>query len=132
LHPIRKLGHATVGVPLGVIERTELSLLNASVLETYFSVPSDNSIRVIEILANMVVPKIPLWVPSRTRDTNVAKFMAYVNQKHNINLQTYEQLHKWSVDDKTSSYFWKDAYVWLELSPKGTEDVGRVLNSQVS
>ncbi|KAH7385687.1 acetoacetyl-synthase [Pyrenochaeta sp. MPI-SDFR-AT-0127] len=73
---------------------------------------------------------MPLWKPSNISDTNIFKFMKYVNQKRNTDLQTYEQLHEWSVGEKTSKNFWKDAYTWLELATKDGKDSSIVLSSQ--
>lgn len=80
----------------------------------------------------MSAAKVPLWVPQRINDTNIAKFLAYINQKHNSKLQTYEEIHEWSVNEKTTLDFWRDAYIWLELCPGGMGNVGRVLDTEVS
>ncbi|KAI8937416.1 hypothetical protein NX059_005141 [Plenodomus lindquistii] len=81
-------------------------------------------------MAEMSTNKTPVWKPYSTEDTNVAKFMDHVNWKHNIKLQSYEELYKWSVDEKTSWDFWKDAYTWLELSPVQMKEGDRVVDAQ--
>ncbi|KAF1813353.1 acetoacetyl-CoA synthetase-like protein [Eremomyces bilateralis CBS 781.70] len=39
----------------------------------------------------------PIWVPSNTRHTGIHTFRLYVNRTYSLNLQTYDDLHKWSV-----------------------------------
>lgn len=80
----------------------------------------------------MATIKTPVWKPHSIEDTNVAKFIDHINRKHNINLQTYEELHEWSVGEKTSWDFWKNAYEWLQLSPIPMKDSDRVVDAQVS
>ena len=48
----------------------------------------------------------PLWTPSedRIRETNLTKFLAFVNQKYGLTVKSYPELHRWSVD-KVSD-FW--------------------------
>jgi len=52
----------------------------------------------------------PLWIPSedRIREANLTKFLALVNQKHELKIKSYPDLHRWSVD-KVSD-FW--SAVW--------------------
>ncbi|KAF2020077.1 acetoacetyl-synthase [Aaosphaeria arxii CBS 175.79] len=76
--------------------------------------------------------KTPLWKPRDVKDTNISKFFDFINEKHNMKFQTYEELHKWSVDGKSSWDFWRLAYNWLELAPRGIEDSGRVVDSKVT
>ncbi|KAH8896919.1 acetoacetyl-synthase [Thozetella sp. PMI_491] len=76
--------------------------------------------------------KKPVWEPLDTGATKPGQFMKYVNRKHNIDLQTYEDLYQWSVGDTTSRDFWRDAYSWLELAPPGSGDVGNILNNESS
>ncbi|VUC30742.1 unnamed protein product, partial [Clonostachys rosea] len=64
--------------------------------------------------------KTPLWRPRALHETNTVKFINYVNRRHHLQLQTYEDLHQWSVDSETFEEFWTDAYEWLHLSPSNT------------
>ncbi|MBI5653473.1 MAG: acetoacetate--CoA ligase [Chloroflexi bacterium] len=54
--------------------------------------------------------KRPLWTPSeeRKRDANISRFIARVNQQHNLNIASYAELHRWSVEHITD--FW--AALW--------------------
>ena len=42
----------------------------------------------------------PLWTPSqqRVKESNVTAFIAFVNKRYGLQLESYQQLHKWSVD----------------------------------
>lgn len=48
----------------------------------------------------------PLWQPSKDRiqNTNLMRFMNFVNQRHGQNLTNYPTLHRWSVE--TPEGFW--------------------------
>lgn len=72
-----------------------------------------------------------LWQAAETQETNVAKFIAYVNKKRNLQLNSYHELHGWSVDASTMSDFWADAYTFLNLAPLHHSSVGRVLDQEV-
>ncbi|KAJ5060426.1 acetoacetyl-synthase [Bipolaris maydis] len=70
------------------------------------------------------------WVPQDIGETNVAKFLSYVNKKHSLNLKTYGELHQWSVDPLTLQDFWRDAYIFLKLAPEGSDTVGPMMDSR--
>ena len=42
-----------------------------------------------------------LWKPSeeRIKQSNMYRFMQYINQKYGKNLMDYPQLHQWSVEN---------------------------------
>src|SRR2546428_5872471 len=48
----------------------------------------------------------PLWTPSDDiiREANLTNFLAFVNQEYRLNIKSYPELHRWSVD-KVSD-FW--------------------------
>ena len=52
----------------------------------------------------------PLWQPSaeRINDSNMQQFMLQMNTKHQLNMQSYADLHAWSVDDIAT--FWDE--IW--------------------
>ena len=52
----------------------------------------------------------PLWIPSddRIRDANLTKFLALVNEKYQLKIKSYPELHEWSVDQVSD--FWST--VW--------------------
>ncbi len=54
--------------------------------------------------------KSPLWTPSeeRIRDANLTRFIAEVNARHKLNLASYAELHRWSVENIAE--FW--AAMW--------------------
>lgn len=84
-------------------------------------------------MANTVVKqKSPLWEPQDIDRTNVAQFINHVNKKYSLQLKTYEDLHTWSVGTDSLQSFWKEVYLWLELSPPGASEVGRVFEEGVS
>ncbi|KAM6521754.1 hypothetical protein FALCPG4_011460 [Fusarium falciforme] len=70
--------------------------------------------------------KAPLWVPRDSHETNVAKFIEYVNEKHHLRVKTYHDLHRWSVESLED--FWRDAYIWLQLAGTRDSHVGPVLD----
>ncbi len=54
-----------------------------------------------EIISNPV-----LWSPSdeRVKSSQMYKFIKIINQKHNINIKNFTDLHTWSIENKIS--FW--------------------------
>jgi len=44
--------------------------------------------------------KTPLWVPSqdKIKNSNMGRFIEFVNKKYGKNIRTYDELHQWSVD----------------------------------
>lgn len=75
---------------------------------------------------------LSVWAPHDAPSTNVAKFMDHVNKRNGLQLQTYADLHAWSVGATTFQDFWQEAYSWLQLSPPGTKGPGMMLNVQVT
>ncbi|KAI9745063.1 MAG: hypothetical protein M1818_001341 [Claussenomyces sp. TS43310] len=76
------------------------------------------------------IEKKPLWEPADVSETNVAKFIAHVNKRHNLQLQTYHDLHRWSVAGDSLQDFWGDAYSFLELAPPNTQRIGSMLEDE--
>jgi len=52
----------------------------------------------------------PLWVPSKERvqNANITRFIAYVNERHSMNIDGFPALYQWSIDKRDE--FW--AAVW--------------------
>jgi len=52
----------------------------------------------------------PLWVPSKERvqNANITRFIAYVNERHSMNIDGVPALYQWSIDKRDE--FW--AAVW--------------------
>ncbi|KAJ0419718.1 acetoacetyl-CoA synthase [Aspergillus carlsbadensis] len=63
----------------------------------------------------MATTKSALWRPQSTQDTTIAKFITFVNERTVLNLKTYEDVHRWSIDPSTCCEFWGYAYTFLGL-----------------
>lgn len=52
-----------------------------------------------------------MWKPNADQSTNIGDFQSVVNQTFGLNLETYEELRKWSVNQHTDFWemFWKFA-----------------------
>jgi acetoacetyl-CoA synthetase len=77
-----------------------------------------------------VVQARPLWTPSeeRIREANLTKFLTLVNQKHELKIKSYPELHRWSVD-KVSD-FWSAVWDYTGIVSsrrfeKVVDDLGR-------
>ncbi len=57
----------------------------------------------------------PLWTPApeRVAQTNMMRFIAYVNQAHNLALKDYDSLYEWSISDIPA--FWEAVWTFAEL-----------------
>jgi len=60
-------------------------------------------------------PRQPLWIPTeeRKRAANVTRFIALVNRRHQLNIETYAQLHDWSVSNIPD--FWALMWEFAEI-----------------
>ncbi|MDC1066975.1 acetoacetate--CoA ligase [Alphaproteobacteria bacterium] len=60
-----------------------------------------------------------LWSPSeeRIKSSQMYKFMFYINKKYNLNIDSFSELHNWSIEDK--SKFWSS--VWDFFQVKGSK-----------
>ncbi len=70
-----------------------------------------------EIISNPV-----LWSPSdeRVKSSQMYKFIKIINQKHNINIKNFTDLHTWSIENKIS--FWSTIWDFFDvIGSKGTE-----------
>ncbi|RSM06728.1 hypothetical protein CEP52_005584 [Fusarium oligoseptatum] len=76
--------------------------------------------------------KTAVWKPNQLHETNIQKFIHHVNQKHGFKLETYHDLHRWSVDETTFQDFWTDAYAWLQLGPQDCSATGSMLTDKVA
>jgi acetoacetyl-CoA synthetase len=50
----------------------------------------------------------PLWKPTSPQSTRTAKFRDHVNAKFNLELESYEQLWRWSCDHRAD--FWSELW----------------------
>jgi acetoacetyl-CoA synthetase len=55
----------------------------------------------------------PLWVPSKdeVRDANLTKFISFINEKYASRVQSYSELHRWSVTNVTD--FWSALWEYV-------------------
>jgi acetoacetyl-CoA synthetase len=63
-----------------------------------------------------------LWSPSeeRIQSSQMYKFMFYINKKYNLNLDSFSELHNWSVENKSD--FWSSVWDFFKIiGSKGTE-----------
>ncbi|KAJ1896045.1 hypothetical protein LPJ66_004224 [Kickxella alabastrina] len=64
-----------------------------------------------------------LWMPKNPAQTNTHTFRRFVNAKRGLSLETYDELHAWSVDDIES--FWSD--VWEYTGTVSSKPYSQVL-----
>jgi acetoacetyl-CoA synthetase len=67
-----------------------------------------------------------LWEHPNPKSTPMYKFLELMNEKHGLNLQTYDELYKWSIDD--SATFWGE--VWDFTGMKASKRWDKVPNFQ--
>ena len=70
-----------------------------------------------EILSNPI-----LWLPSqeRIKSSQMYKFMFYINKKYDLNLDSFSELHNWSIENKSN--FWSSIWDFFKIiGSKGTE-----------
>ncbi|KAI7089081.1 acetoacetate-CoA ligase [Hortaea werneckii] len=62
--------------------------------------------------------KVPerLWRPCNTSETPMDRYRRHLNDKYIVDLQTTQDVHRWSVQHPQD--FWLDLYDYLELRPR--------------
>lgn len=57
----------------------------------------------------------PLWVPSeeRIKEANITRFINLVNRKYNLQIDSYDKLHRWSIEN--ISDFWAAMWEFGEI-----------------
>jgi acetoacetyl-CoA synthetase len=70
--------------------------------------------------------RTPLWTPSQSRkdQANMTRFMEKVNGRHHLNLQTYSELYKWSIENIQD--FW--ASLWDFADVKASKPYDQVID----
>ena len=70
--------------------------------------------------------KKPLWTPDEERkaQTNMTRFIAFVNEKHGLEIGSYSQLHDWSVESMAD--FW--AAMWEFGEIKASQSYSEVVD----
>lgn len=67
-----------------------------------------------------------LWSHVSPETTTMASFMKIINEKHEQNLKSYDDLHKWSVENV--SKFWAEVWDFTHMkASEPYEKVGLVL-----
>ena len=49
-----------------------------------------------------------LWMPPHSERTEMAKLTGFINDKYGTDIKSYEQLHRWSIENIPQ--FWEE--VW--------------------
>jgi len=64
----------------------------------------------------------PLWVPSEEHkeQANITRFIKFVNETHSLNINSYNQLYKWSVEKIQD--FWAAVWEFVEIKASSTYD----------
>ena len=59
--------------------------------------------------------KAPLWIPTEVRRqrANITRFMEMVRARHAVNIQSYTDLYRWSVENIPD--FWADVWDFVEI-----------------
>ncbi len=70
--------------------------------------------------------KTPLWIPSeeRKRQANISRFIEQVNDRFGLNLQSYHELHRWSVENIPA--FW--ATLWDFVGIRASQPYTQVVD----
>ncbi len=57
----------------------------------------------------------PLWTPSQASidAANMTRFIAQVNQRHDLSINDYDALYQWSIDQKET--FWSEVWDFCEI-----------------
>jgi acetoacetyl-CoA synthetase len=66
--------------------------------------------------------KAPLWIPTeqRRRQANITRFMERVRTRHEVNVQSYTDLYRWSVENIPD--FWANMWDFAEIKHSKTYD----------
>jgi len=59
--------------------------------------------------------KKPIWYPSeeRIKNSNIMKYISYVNEKYGKNFKNYDELYQWSINDLEN--FWESVSDWVGI-----------------
>src|SRR5262245_25172079 len=59
--------------------------------------------------------KAPLWIPPKERrqQANITRFIKLVSARHDVNVQSYTDLYRWSVENIPD--FWADIWDFAEI-----------------
>ncbi|MCK4477093.1 acetoacetate--CoA ligase [Candidatus Bathyarchaeota archaeon] len=70
--------------------------------------------------------RAPLWTPSnaRMKEANITRFISFVNKKHSLKIDSYDQLYRWSIESVFD--FW--AAMWDFGEMKASRRYERVVD----
>ena len=57
---------------------------------------------------------VKIWEPKNFKSSNLYRFLAYVNQKHELTLNDYASLHKWSIENLED--FWLAIALFFDIN----------------
>ncbi|BFZ04719.1 hypothetical protein BsWGS_07758 [Bradybaena similaris] len=57
-------------------------------------------------------PKL-MWAPSAQQETNMDRLRKRINEKYGVNLNTYQELHRWSCDNYAE--FWEEVWTFTDI-----------------
>jgi len=65
----------------------------------------------------------PLWVPSeeRKKQANITRFISFVNKKYGVEIESYDQLYKWSIENIPE--FWEAMWKFGKIKASRGYDV---------
>jgi acetoacetyl-CoA synthetase len=65
----------------------------------------------------------PLWVPSeeRKKQANITRFISFVNEKHGLEINSYDELYKWSIENIQD--FWAAMWEFGQIKASRKYDV---------
>jgi len=108
--PLKKTSQKTSRKPLGKAEKKLVKRVAKKpaqkVLKKSLVKPSKKPTKKVAIkpaavtLSTIKGRKTPLWVPSvdKIMNSNMGRFIEFVNKEYGKNMRTYDELHQWSVD----------------------------------
>ena len=54
-----------------------------------------------------------IWESKNYKDSNMFRFLTYVNKKHELELKNYKSLHKWSIENLDD--FWHSISLFFNI-----------------
>ncbi|CAG5124946.1 unnamed protein product [Candidula unifasciata] len=54
-----------------------------------------------------------MWVPCRQQETNMDRLRKRINEKYGVNLNTYQEFHRWSCDNYAE--FWEEVWTFTDI-----------------
>ena len=72
-------------------------------------------------MENYIVSNPVIWSPSdeRVKSSQMYKFMKNINEKYNLNLDSFANLHNWSIENQSD--FWSS--IWDFFNIKGSKGI---------